>query len=189
MSQAKATTDHNEIRRWVESRKGHPAFVKSTRNRGGEGSGLLRIDFEPDEQSLAAISWDEFFVTFEESNLAFLYQDRTASGRKSRFNKFVSRDTVAAPSGSEDAASGTGAQMAAGQSSGGKTQTGKSVSQADEDEIEELEEEEVEEEEGEDLDEDAEDDEDFDDDEDSDDDDEDEDDEDEEDDDEDAERR
>jgi hypothetical protein len=30
--------------------------------------------------------------------LAFLYQDRTAGGRKSRFAKFVDRDSVAARS-------------------------------------------------------------------------------------------
>ena len=91
MSQAKSTTNHDEIRRWVESRKGHPAFVKSTRK--GD-SGLLRVDFGEPEEGFEEISWDQFFDTFEESNLAFLYQDETANGRKSRFNKFVDRSKV-----------------------------------------------------------------------------------------------
>jgi glutathione synthase/RimK-type ligase-like ATP-grasp enzyme len=97
MSQAIATTDHDEIRRWAESRKGRPAVVKSTEGKGG--GGLLRIDFEPRDESLDELSWDEFFETFDENELAFLYQDETADGRLSRFNKFVSRDNVDADGG------------------------------------------------------------------------------------------
>lgn len=89
MSQAKSTTNHDEIRRWIESRNGHPAFVTSTR-RGA--SGLLRVDFNRPEEGFEEISWDQFFDTFDDSNLAFLYQETTATGRKSRFNKFVERD-------------------------------------------------------------------------------------------------
>lgn len=48
----------------------------------------------------------ELFETFDQNNLAFLYQDKTAAGRKSRFAKFVDRDSVAARSagGSSDQA-------------------------------------------------------------------------------------
>jgi hypothetical protein len=95
MAQATATTDHGTIKRWVESRKGHPALVKRTEDR--RGSGVLRIDFEPAEESLDEISWDQFFDVFEENHLAFLYQEKTASGRPSRFNKFVARDKVETP--------------------------------------------------------------------------------------------
>jgi len=35
MSDSKITTDHDEIRRWVEKRGGHPAKVKGT-GRGGD---------------------------------------------------------------------------------------------------------------------------------------------------------
>ena len=55
---------------------------------------MLRIDFDEAEENLAETSWDEFFETFDANGLAFLYQDNTASGRKSRFNKFVSRDSI-----------------------------------------------------------------------------------------------
>lgn len=92
-SAAQRTTDHQVIRKWVEARKGKPSTVAGT-ERGGQAAGLLRIDFpeaEPD-QGLQEISWDEFFEKFDESNLAFLYQEQTADGRPSRFNKFVSRD-------------------------------------------------------------------------------------------------
>lgn len=92
MSSASKTTDHNEIRKWAEERGGVPATVKRTKS-GGE-PGLLRIDFpeasQPEE--FEHIDWDDFFEKFEESNLAFLYQEKTADGKVSRFNKFVSRD-------------------------------------------------------------------------------------------------
>ena len=89
---AKATTDHDTIRRWVEEREGCPATVKSTRK--GSDPGLLRIDFPgySGEDTLECISWDEWFKGFEENKLAFLYEDEP----NSRFNKLVSRDTVKA---------------------------------------------------------------------------------------------
>lgn len=94
MSTAKATTDHDEIRSWVEERGGSPACVRGT---GGEGDmGMLRIDFPgfSGEGSLKHVDWDSWFEAFEENELAFLHQDRTSDGRVSRFNKLVARDTV-----------------------------------------------------------------------------------------------
>ncbi|MDB9526299.1 hypothetical protein PN498_09905 [Oscillatoria sp. CS-180] len=90
-SESKTTTDHDTIKQWVESRNGFPATVKSTKEEGEPG--LLRIDF-PDysgEDSLERIEWDEFFDKFEESSLAFLYQEELKSGEESRFCKLVSR--------------------------------------------------------------------------------------------------
>jgi hypothetical protein len=94
MSQTKTTTDHEEIQRWVEERGGHPASVKGTA-RGDEAAGLLRIDYPgySGEDSLREISWEEFFQKFEESNLAFLYQDN-AEANKGRFSKLVDRASV-----------------------------------------------------------------------------------------------
>ena len=37
------------------------------------------------------IPWEEFFMKFEESGLAFLHQDMTSDGKVSRFHKFVRR--------------------------------------------------------------------------------------------------
>ena len=89
MSDSSTTTDHDAIRDWVEARGGHPARVADTATDGG---GLLRIDFEPPADGLERISWSDWFKVFEESKLAFLYQDRAADGAASRFNKLVSRD-------------------------------------------------------------------------------------------------
>ena len=94
MSSAKATTDHDEIRRWAEERGGKPVTVKRT-ERGGE-PGLLRIDFPgySGGDAFEEITWDEWFEKFEEKNLAALYQDETAKGQTSRFMKLVDRETV-----------------------------------------------------------------------------------------------
>ena len=92
MTDAKKTTDHDEIRKWVEQRNGKPASVAGT-NQGGEDVGLLRIDFaeDGDDEGLQEISWDEFFDKFEQKQLAFLYQEQKANGEPSTFNKLVSR--------------------------------------------------------------------------------------------------
>lgn len=92
MSAATATTDHDEIKKWVEKRKGSPACVKTT---GGEGDmGMLRIDFPgfSGEETLQHVDWDSWFDAFEKNELAFLHQDRTADGQMSRFNKLVARN-------------------------------------------------------------------------------------------------
>ena len=96
-STAKATFDHEEIRRWAEERQGVPACVRGTGNRGDVG--LLRIDFpggRGSREKLQEISWDDWFQKFDERGLALLYQSQTASGRSSRFNKLVSRETASA---------------------------------------------------------------------------------------------
>jgi hypothetical protein len=87
--ESRQTTDHDEIRKWAEKRGGRPAAVAQTHSEG-EG-GLLRIDFGDKEKELDEISWDEFFKTFEERKLAFLYQEKTKDGGESRFFKFVRR--------------------------------------------------------------------------------------------------
>ena len=89
MSSSETTTDHDVIRQWIEQRGGIPTVVKGTQD--DEGEGILRIDFAERDDALEEISWDEFFETFEDRGLAFLYQDETKDGKESRFFKFVKR--------------------------------------------------------------------------------------------------
>src|SRR6187399_396235 len=81
---AETTTNHEEIRKWVEDRKGHPARVKGTE--------VLRIDYPgfSGEDTLEPLEWDQFFEWFDRDKLAFLYQ----SGGDSRFSKFVARGSA-----------------------------------------------------------------------------------------------
>lgn len=90
------TTDHAFIRKWAEERDGKPARVKGT-ERGLDDPGMIRLDFPgySGEKSLEPISWDDWFRKFEEAGLALLYQEQTARGEKSNFNKLVSRKSDA----------------------------------------------------------------------------------------------
>ncbi len=87
---AEATTDHETIRKWAESKGGKPAVV--SRTHGQRGVGIIRIMFPEAQQSsheaLEEISWDEFFKQFEDGKLALLYE------KDSLFNKIVGRDTL-----------------------------------------------------------------------------------------------
>jgi hypothetical protein len=89
---SKTTTDHDEIREWVEARGGRPARVKRTGK--GDDPGLIRIDFPgfSGEGSLEEISWEDFFKAFEDNELAFVYQEKKKSGEPSTFSKLVSRE-------------------------------------------------------------------------------------------------
>ncbi|WP_437625328.1 hypothetical protein [Sorangium sp. So ce1151] len=111
-SSSKTTIDHDEIRQWAESRGGRPATVKSTEKNGEPG--ILRIDFPgySGEGTLEEIEWDDFFAKFEESNLAFVYQEKTADGQPSNFSKLVSRpdDMVQKAKPKSDSAKGSKAK-------------------------------------------------------------------------------
>jgi len=93
-SKSRVLTDPEEIRRWAEERGARPACVKGTG--GGGDVGMIRLDFPgfSGEESLQRISWDDWFEELEEKNLALVVQDTTADGKKSNFNKIVSRETV-----------------------------------------------------------------------------------------------
>lgn len=90
-SESHTTTDHDEIRTWVDEHDGKPARVRGTGS--GDSAGVLRIDFPggAGQDDLEHISWDDWFETFEESGLALLYQEHKASGEDSTFNKLVQR--------------------------------------------------------------------------------------------------
>ena len=90
-SKNNTTTDHDEIRRWVETHDGKPAVVRGTDS--SDSSGILRIDFPggAGEDELKHIEWDEWFKRFDKENLAFLYQEEKTDGSDSTFFKLVSR--------------------------------------------------------------------------------------------------
>jgi hypothetical protein len=92
---AKTTISHAEIRRWVEQRGGCPAHVKGSGT--DDDPGILRIDFPGfSGENLETLDWEVWFQAFDDNELAFVYQDETADGQESRFNKIVSRDSAAA---------------------------------------------------------------------------------------------
>jgi hypothetical protein len=56
MAQAKITTDHDEIRKWVGARGGRPAAVRSTYSK--EDPGIIRIEF-PDAPNARDEIWSK----------------------------------------------------------------------------------------------------------------------------------
>ncbi|MGF0539054.1 hypothetical protein ACQQ2Q_13745 [Agrobacterium sp. ES01] len=90
MTMARQTTDHAEIRNWIEARNGMPAKVNGSRDEGVLGVEFDKLD--DDDRELKKIEWTEFFQIFEGANLAFLCQDNAGSGNRSHFNKFVERE-------------------------------------------------------------------------------------------------
>ena len=92
----KVTTDHEVIRRWAEERGAKPARVQGTGAK--DDIGIIRLEFPgapgARDEKLEPISWDDWFRKFDESGLAFVYEETTASGQRSNFNKLVKRETV-----------------------------------------------------------------------------------------------
>jgi hypothetical protein len=84
------TTSHDVIRRWAEERDGVPATVEGTEH--GDLLGVLRFDFGGDSERLRHVSWDEWFGTFDERRLNFIYQEERSDGRRSTFFRLESPD-------------------------------------------------------------------------------------------------
>ena len=93
-TKSKVTTNHEEIRRWASARGGYPTAISIPKR--GDTAGLICICFpgDRDQGPRGEINWDEWFKKFDEAELALLYQEQTASGAHSNFNKLVSRESV-----------------------------------------------------------------------------------------------
>lgn len=84
-TKATTTTDHEEIRDWVEKQGGRPAAVAGSGS--GSDPGVLRIDFGDEDEGLEQLDWDSFFRKFDDERLALVH----ATDDASRFNKLVHR--------------------------------------------------------------------------------------------------
>lgn len=81
--QTLATRDHAVIRQWAEARGAEPATAG--RGHGGRPR-TLRFDFPGyGGKSLTPVSWDDWFRTFDERDLVFLFQEHLSNGRTSNF--------------------------------------------------------------------------------------------------------
>jgi Rho termination factor, N-terminal domain len=77
------TTHHEVIKQWAEERDGVPATVQGTEH--DDHLGVLRFDFGGDSEALRHVSWDEWFATFDERRLNFIYQEQRSDGSPSNF--------------------------------------------------------------------------------------------------------
>lgn len=67
------TTDHEEIRGWIEDKKGEPGIIRGVDGETGEG--ILTVTFDRPGPDIQILSWPEFFDTFEQQQLRFRYED------------------------------------------------------------------------------------------------------------------
>jgi hypothetical protein len=129
MALSKTTQDHDAIRKWAEARGAMPAEVSSTHKRNQ--TGILRFCF-PDaknrnDANLREISWDEFFEKFDQNGLELIYQEKTAEGAKSNFNKLIYPEDEHA-SGKSKSSSSRVAAMPSRSAKSSSSSSGKSAS-------------------------------------------------------------
>ena len=86
------TTDHKTIRRWAESRRALPAFVRGTND--GEPAVLRFIipGAHFNNRDLVEVTWEDFFAKFDLLALSFVYQEMTPSGEPSMHNEILQRE-------------------------------------------------------------------------------------------------
>lgn len=77
------TTSHDVIRAWADERDGLPATVEATEHDGHLG--VLQIDFAHDDGALREVSWNDWFETFDDRRLNFIYQETKSDGTQSNF--------------------------------------------------------------------------------------------------------
>ena len=130
MALSKTTQDHDEIQQWAERRGAKPGEVASTEEK--DGPGILRIMFPKaphhNDGALKEISWDEFFEKFDASGLALVYQEMTAEGAESNFNKLIHPDDEDHPA--KTAAKKTAAKKTAAKKSPAKKAAAKKSAKA-----------------------------------------------------------
>ncbi len=132
MALSKTTQDHNEIQQWAEARGAIPAEVASTEHKGQ--TGILRLEFpkakNANDSALKEISWDEFFEKFDASGLALVYQEQTAEGEQSNFNKLIYPEEPTAKPAKKAAAKKSPAKKATGAKAASKATGTKTASKA-----------------------------------------------------------
>jgi hypothetical protein len=85
------TTNHDVIRAWADARGAKPATVPGTER--GDRLGVLTLDFPGyGGENLREVSWDEWFRTFDERGLRFIFQEHTKDGSESNFFRLENPD-------------------------------------------------------------------------------------------------
>jgi hypothetical protein len=94
--QSLVTRNHEVIRKWAEERGAVPATAQPVRQT--DRPRVLRFDFPGSGggKRLEQISWEEWFKTFDERELVFLYQEHLKNGNQSSFFRLDNPEREAA---------------------------------------------------------------------------------------------
>ena len=129
MALSKNTQDHDTIRKWAEARGAQPAEVRGTHK--GNQTGILRFCFpnarNRNDENLQEISWDDFFEKFDDNGLELIYQEKTAGGARSNFNKLIYPEDEHASGRSRSSSSRTSATSSRNAGSGSSTSKTRSI--------------------------------------------------------------
>lgn len=130
MALSNTTQDHDKIRKWAEARGAQPAEVRGTHK--GNQTGILRFCFpnarNRNDENLQEISWDEFFEKFDDNGLELIYQEKTAGGARSNFNKLIYPEEEHASSHGKRSSSRTSATSSRSAGSGSASHSSKTRS-------------------------------------------------------------
>ena len=87
--QSLATRNHEVIRQWAEERRGLPAKIPGTEYDGHPS--ILRFSLPGYEiKNLKETSWEDWFKTFDEERLLFIFQEHLKQGNLSNFFRIES---------------------------------------------------------------------------------------------------
>jgi len=129
MALSKNTQDHDTIRKWAEARGAQPAEVRGTHK--GNQTGILRFCFpnarNRNDENLQEISWDDFFEKFDDNGLELIYQEKTAGGARSNFNKLIYPEDEHASGRSRSSSSRTSATSSRNTGPGSSTSKTRSI--------------------------------------------------------------
>ena len=82
--QTLVTGEHDVIRHWAGDRHAQPATVPGTEHEGRPG--VLVFDFPGyGGENLSHIDWEEWFRSFDDRKLRFIFQEHLRDGRQSNF--------------------------------------------------------------------------------------------------------
>lgn len=82
--QSLATRSHEVIQRWAKERGAKPATIARTEREGRPG--VLRFNFPGyGGRSLQEIRWDQWFRSFDDRELVFVFQEHKRDGSQSNF--------------------------------------------------------------------------------------------------------
>ncbi|MFC6906640.1 hypothetical protein ACFQGH_15700 [Halalkalicoccus tibetensis] len=137
--ETRMTTDHGTIRNWIESNDLAVARTAETaRNRSG---GLTVVTEGRTDDSIKEVSWDEFFETFEDEGLAFVYRTETMGPEEQLYYEFVPREDAEGATDGTSTTEATGLDTLAkleGRTTGAESPTGEEplgAGEVDEEEI------------------------------------------------------
>ncbi len=88
--QSLATRSHEVIKRWAEERRAMPAKVAGSN--ADARPRVLRFEFPgyAGGRKLESVSWDDWFKTFDDRHLVFVFQEHMRKGNQSNFFMFDS---------------------------------------------------------------------------------------------------